>query len=374
MLQNCLGTLLEKRARKAKRFVDLFSGSAAVAWYIAEKINKPVLAVDLQSFATTLAKSILGRTGSIDAETLWLAWQVRAEKWLVKHFRRTAINAQLFGNEVSNNLLKKQVADAKFFCSRLWRAPITHAYGGYYYSPHQALQIDALRATVPRRTPNRDVALAALIEAASACAAAPGHTAQPFGNTPTARKWIHEAWKRDVLKYTKNALINIAARHALRKGKARVGNANDVAKTLRKGDLVFLDPPYSGVHYSRFYHVLETLARGRKVKVTGTGRYPPIAQRPPSRYSMRGKSKEALAELLSILGSKQVRVVLTFPAGRASNNLSGRSVTLLAKKYFTVRRIVVTTRFSTLGGNGGHRDSHQSKGELILVLKPRCTK
>jgi adenine-specific DNA methylase len=135
--------------------------------------------------------------------------------------------------------------------------------------------------------------------------------------------------------------------------------------------LAFVDPPYSGVHYSRFYHVLETIARGRSVKVSGTGRYPPIKQRPHSNYSTIGQSRIALDDLLSTLARKQVRVVLTFPAGKASNKLSGEIVRELAEKYFVMRRKMVKTRFSTLGGDNHHRKDHLNRGELILLLRPR---
>jgi len=371
MLQNGLGDLLVKEARSAHRFVDLFSGSSAISWHVAENIKKLVLAVDLQLFAASLAGSILERTKPVDGEKLWVEWEARSEKWLTARFNGAFKTAQSSENDFAKKLLRRQVVRARKFCSRIRKAPVTHAYGGYYYSPLQALWIDALRATLPAKKDEQDVALAALIEAASACAAAPGHTAQPFGNTKTARQWIHEAWKRDVLVYTKRMLYEFADRHALTRGAARTGDANSVAKRLKRGDLVFVDPPYSGVHYSRFYHVLETIARGRLVKVSGTGRYPPIEQRPHSRYSTNGQSKEALEDLLSTLARKQVRVILTFPAGQASNNLSGRIVRHLAEKYFIMRRKTVKTRFSTLGGNLTHRESHRSRGELILVLKPR---
>lgn len=371
MLQNGLGKLLVKEARRADRFVDLFSGSGAVSCHVADRVEKSVLAVDLQSFAASLARPVLERTKPIHVETLWLEWQTRSENWLTARFGRAFETAQSFKNKSAKHLLKRHVVSAQRFCSRSLKAPITHAYGGFYYSPLQALRIDALRATLPTRKRKRDVALAALIEAASKCAAAPGHTAQPFGNTPTAREWIHDAWKRDILISTKEALSKFAARHARKRGVARVGDANRVARRLKKGDLVFVDPPYSGVHYSRFYHVLETIARGRAVNVTGTGRYPPIKQRPHSKYSTNGQSKEALDDLLSTLARKQLRVILTFPAGKASNKLSGRIVRRLAAKHFVVRRTMVKTRFSTLGGNGDHREAHLSRGELILVLRPR---
>jgi adenine-specific DNA methylase len=88
--------------------------------------------------------------------------------------------------------------------------------------------------------------------------------------------------------YAERAVRLLCPLHAKAKGKTVVGDALKVAKELCKTDLVFVDPPYSAVHYSRFYHVLETVARGNCSTVTGTGRYPPPVERPPSAFSRKG--------------------------------------------------------------------------------------
>src|SRR5207245_3922435 len=97
------------------------------------------------------------------------------------------------------------VADFRDWCNGQGELPITNAYGGHYYSPRQAVWIDALRANLPSREPAKTVAHAALIQAASQCAAAPGHTAQPFQPTRTAKRFIEEAWSKDIVAKTKTA-------------------------------------------------------------------------------------------------------------------------------------------------------------------------
>jgi len=237
--------------------------------------------------------------------------------------------------------------------------------------------LDALRQTVPSNQPGRTIAIAALIRAASRCAAAPGHTAQPFQPTRTAKKHLLDAWDRDVVGQTKTAFQKIAEQCARSKGKAFVGDANKAAKTLKKGDLAFIDPPYSGVHYSRFYHVLESLARGRCGRVSGTGRYPAVASRPWSRYSVSTEAKDALGELFEKVSSKEVTTIVTFPIHKCSNGLSGRIVRNLARKYFRIEEQKVKSTFSSLGGVGENgngaasREARLGKKELILVLSPR---
>jgi hypothetical protein len=150
-----------------------------------------------------------------------------------------------------------------------------------------------------------------------------------------------------------------------------VGDALLRAKKLSAGDLVIIDPPYSAVQYSRFYHVLEAVSHGKAVEVTGVGRYPPRAQRPTSDFSLRTKSEAALIGLLDSVARSECRALLTFPAGESSNGLSGARIVELARERLTVSSKTVLGRFSTLGGNNTVRASRRNSAELILTLTPR---
>jgi adenine-specific DNA methylase len=367
MLQNGLGTLLARELRTANRFIDLFAGSAAVASHVAQRSKIPVFAFDLQRYSTVLAGAVLGRQTKLNGKRLWMSWYQNAEK---------IAREQTWA--VTTNLTRRGVAMARKHCSERDDLVITRAYGGHYFSPKQAVWIDSFLATLPKRNPHRTVALAALIQVASLCAAAPGHTAQPFQPTDTAIKFLEDAWKRDVVNTVKRVVLEIADIHAKCIGFARVADANKAAKHLRKGDLVFIDPPYSSVHYSRFYHVLETIARGEVGEVTGTGRYPAGAERPSSRYSISSKAYAALDDLLKTVASKGAKAILTFPDHYCSNGLSGGSVRKIASQHFTIKTAHVKSLFSSLGGTSDRgregeakRKAHRKAKELMLVLDPK---
>ena len=230
---------------------------------------------------------------------------------------------------------------------------------------------------MPRREPSRTVALAALLSAASHCAASPGHTAQPFQPTRTARRFVEEAWRKDIKKYVQQSLRQLASRHAKVKGHVMVADANMMAKKLVEGDLAFIDPPYSGVQYSRFYHVLETIANGDSVKVSGIGRYPDRSCRPQSRYSLKAHSLVALQEMLNIIARKKAVAILTFPDHDCSNGLSGKIIESMSSSIFNVKSMAVDSKFSTLGGSermvkqGRGRGARQTARELIFLLEPK---
>lgn len=365
MLQNGLGTLLNRRLRNASRFVDLFSGSTAVACYVARRKNIRVRAVDLQSYSAALARGVLRRREPFCWKPSWTAWLKRA----------TAIRCR-YRPPHPKKLTHKAVKRMRGYCSRSSQ-PLTRSYGGHYFSAYQSLWLDAFRATLPCAEPARSIALAALIRAASQCAASPGHTAQPLQPTRTAKKFLAEAWKRDVVTKTKAQFESISSTYARRCGTAAVQNANKAAKSLRKGDVAFIDPPYSGVHYSRFYHVLEAVALGEVGEVSGVGRYPDSKKRPWSRYSVATEARTALAELFETVASRQVRSIVTFPVHKCSNGLSGRIVRNIARQYFYVADQKVESRFSSLGGIGAagagaaRREARIGTKELILILKPK---
>jgi adenine-specific DNA-methyltransferase len=364
MLLNGLGDLLAGATTETTRFVDLFAGSGAVAIHVATKYDVSVIASDLQQYSAVLAGAVLERQSELDCKRVWLDWYDRARK-----VRRRQRPPKL------ERVTKKSVQEFRDWCSHRSSLPLTKAYGGHFFSPVQALWLDALRTTVPQKKPARTVALAALLHVASRCAASPGHTAQPLQPGRKANGYIAEAWIKDVPTLTKESLEALSVLFAKRIGITNTSDANAAADTLQETDLVFLDPPYSAVQYSRFYHVLESVATGSAGEVSGSGRNPVPEMRPQSQYSIIKGADKALSELLNKIARKGARCIVTFPAHRCSNGLSGERVRALAHQYFNVAEKLVQSRFSTLGGAdvevGNGRAPRHVAEEMILTLSPK---
>lgn len=368
MLDNGLGKLLLNQAQRFNRVVDLFCGAGYVAWFIAENTNQPVLAVDLQTYAVVLAQSVICRDSALDCESLERNWLDLA-KQSCETF--TAWEQAVLISK-NGTTVYEMVNQARRLCELPSPiGPVWNAYGGYYFSPKQSIAFDYLIKLLPETEPEKSVCLAALIGTASKCAAAPGHTAQPFQPTETAGKFIKLSWELDPIEICKNELKAICPKHAQTIGEAQVGDALDIASTLRSDDLVFVDPPYSDVQYSRFYHVFETIARGASVSVSGTGRYPPILDRPQSGFSRKGEAKQALVSLFNGLSQSRATVIFTFPSGESSNGLSGQIIKEQASTFFDFEETIVDGIFSTLGGNNSKRSSRKDSKESILLLRPK---
>ncbi|MBY3144866.1 adenine methyltransferase [Rhizobium laguerreae] len=364
MLRNGLGKLIDAEIGGFGRFVDLFAGSGAVAAHVASRYSVPVSAYDIQAYSVAVTSALVSRSYVLDGGPIWESWLARASTYYAGMSQPLHV---VDGRE--------DVLSVRDWCSEQLY-PITRAYGGYYFSPSQALWFDAFRSTVPAPQEESCAAIAALVEAASHCVAAPGHTAQPFQPTPTAWKFLLEAWNRDPITYIRRSFLELCSVKANVAGMATIRDANDAASDLMPDDLVFIDPPYSGGHYSRFYHVLETVALGECGEVTGVGRYPDPSRRPKSRYSLKGQSVSALVDLLSSIAQAGATGILTFPDHACSNGLSGEQVRELSRKHFVVDDLYVNSVFSTLGGHSLQREADKSRqarqtaSEMMLVLRP----
>lgn len=376
-----LGDILSFHSKNSERIADPFCGSAAVSWYLAKATNKTIISGDIQSFAVARARAVIERTEALDPTSMLSFWFLSA-KTLVDNI------ASHFPNHLKSiepdltdpALIKRVVNQSRRFCkdvlpvvfkdfSGAW--PISRAYGGYYYSPVQALIFDSLRQTLPTDAKHRAIAMAALVEAASKAAASPGHTAQPFQPTESSAKYIIEAWRRSPWDLVKTATTDIAARSANIAGHSMVGDFANTISHLQAGDLVFADPPYSGVHYSRFYHVLETITVGSEFEPEGRGRYPALKDRPSSMFSQKSRAAKAAHELLNKCAENKLLLVITFPSVGASNGLKASDFVDLGAPLFSEIQIEeVQTDFSTLGGNMKHRAARKLCGESVISFLP----
>lgn len=364
MLSNGLGEVLEGMVCRHKRFIDLFTGSASVAWHVAQHYPIETLAFDLQRYSAVLASAVIQRNSPADPVQLWKDWS-----------RRASERFHTLGAPTSNDINASFVREARDWASHFNETNLINAYAGHYYSPVQAAWIQALRASIPARSPNKEICLAALIMASSKCAASPGHTAQPFQPTETALKYLQLSWQRDLCADVQAALSHIAPIHAQVPGESHVGDANQIASRLKQGDLVFIDPPYSAVQYSRFYHVLEAIAMGVTSPVSGVGRYPPLEERPSSKYSQKTTAVSAVQELLKALASRGASAIVTFPDHECSNGIDANMIRVIASQFFETKTKIVSSVFSTLGGpamrGSGPRLARMKADEMILCLEPK---
>lgn len=368
MLDGVLGESVLALARSSNRFVDLFAGSGSVAQFVATRVPVETVAVDLQSFSSELTGAVTRRTRRVDPNRVFESWAKRAsiidESW-------GGIPSALTKPLASRD----SIQEARKLSSDLaGPAFILRDYGGHYFSPLQAWWLSVYHRALPLDPDARRLAMAALLRTASRCSASPGHTAQPFQPTDRLRPHIRSAWAVGVPTHLRAELSNLAGSFALRRGKTVVGDGLTYAGSkLRKGDLVFCDPPYSDAQYSRFYHVLEGIAIGGWPQVSGAGRSPEISHRASSSFSRRTESVSAMGALLKSCALASSVVMITYPEGHRSNGLTVEAIREMASKRFRLEEVRISNRHSTLGGSsadGTVRSGRKDLHEVLFTLHP----
>lgn len=367
MLNGFLGEHLLTMSASADRVVDLFSGSGAVALFVAEQVHTEVVAVDQMLFPTYLSGSVLARQSEVDGKHLFEAW-----------LHGAVASSALMKREpvqLSEELTRAGVEELRASSASDGIGFISKDYGGHYFSPRQAFWFDLLLAALPQEPALKYLCLASLIRVASDVSASPGHTAQPFQPTPALLPHIRKSWSQDVLRRIEVDLAGLSSRYALERGVSVQSDAVDfVADGVEQGDLVFLDPPYSEAQYGRFYHVLEGIARQGWGSVSGAGRAPQPEHRANSSFSRRQKSRDAMRSLLFALAEKRAAVVITYPAGERSNGLQWKDIVSAGESAgFRISAEFVPMTHSTLGGSNraaaGRRARH-ALDEVVLTLRP----
>jgi adenine-specific DNA methylase len=371
MLSGSLGSQLLEFAPHAQRFIDLFAGSGAVARHVATTTDLPVVAVDLMTFSSVVTGATIERVRPLDAERLFTAWDKRAHEILQS---QAALSTA--AERWSTPMAASDVIKARQLCATaLPESFIWSHYGGYYFSPAQALTLSAFHAALPRRAPHRTVALAALLRTASKASASPGHTAQPFRPTERLLPHLRSAWRVDVRSDLLRQVNLLAPSPARVTGQTVRGDSVTFARRrLADGDLVFCDPPYSEAQYSRFYHVLEGIARGGWSAVFGAGRAPSGTDRPSSDFSRKSTAVSATSRLIDALAAKRCTVLWTYPEGDRSNGLTVGHIREKAKEHFVVSETLIPMRHSTLGGSKENHDSRHGRRDLhevLFLMKPK---
>ncbi|MGN0879727.1 MAG: DNA methyltransferase, partial [Oligosphaeraceae bacterium] len=149
---------------------------------------------------------------------------------------------------------------------------ISRYYGGVYFSYRQAVQLDSILEVVHNQVEPgiRDIYLAALLSTASDIAYTVGkHFAQPLKariSDGEIKRFILSKAMRDKLIDVRRAYQDWLKRYMTipRAHHGCMVMQGDYMDCLRRMPAqvrtIYADPPYTRDHYSRFYHVLETMA------------------------------------------------------------------------------------------------------------------
>ena len=237
-------------------------------------------------------------------------------------------------------------------------------FGGIYFSYKQAVDIDLLLDVVEnQKNTSRDTALAALLSTTSEIVNTVGKQfAQPLrprdSNGKPKRTLLNLA-SRDRFKDTFDVFHKLSEKYndLPRTGRSHQAVRDDYSNFLdsyrSQISVIYADPPYTRDHYSRFYHVLESLCLRDDPpistnKVNGSvhlsrGIY--RQDRYQSPFCIRSQAPAAFERLFASTARRGLPLVLSYSPYAAEKNAHPRVMTIdliadLAKEYFTSTELV----------------------------------
>jgi adenine-specific DNA-methyltransferase len=289
---------------------DLFAGSGTVSFALSS--GRDVTAVDIQEYSRTICSAILNPCTNQSREALKIYQKVKSSShtesllWaaqplidyevecleLANRGKTNAVcdlieNGSLYSfiNE-GNDIRDAKLTNAfKLTKSRLKREGVNNKsslilryFGGLYFSYEQAVQLDALLSILPDKGPLRDPLLAAILSTTSDLVNTVGKQfAQPIkprNKSGEPKKHLIRQISRDRSQDCWPIFCGWLEQYSAIPNSGRTHRAikADYQDFLNcfEGDLsvVYADPPYTRDHYSRFYHVLETVCLRDDPKVS----------------------------------------------------------------------------------------------------------
>jgi adenine-specific DNA-methyltransferase len=394
-----IGEALDAVSEHNARVYDLFAGSGTVSRWLAN--TRPVTAVDIQEYSRVICSALLN-PAQIDTRSVRRDIQSMTESSgsLGVHYAAAPLieleaealdqasggDASLLADmieagslmtantEIANKSVRKAFGEARVRISALaghdlQSSMILRHFGGIYFSYRQAADLDVILTFAHiSENPERETLVAAALSSASELVNTVGKQfAQPI--RPRSKQGS-----------IKPGLVNLAMRDRLRN--AFSAYANSIEKYLSQPDaaqgciavrsdyrdflasasfddgVVYADPPYTRDHYSRFYHVLETMAlrddpaissntvRGKTSPSRGAYR----EDRHQSPFCIRSQAPDAFDELFSRVAKKGMPIVVSYSPYAAEKDAHPRVMEMgvveeIAGRYYAKVELVSVGEF-----------------------------
>ena len=404
------------------RVCDLFAGSGTVAGVLAR--SRSVTAIDIQEYSRVLCSALVHPMSTTESQKLMLepaeASDLAYATASIVHHEQESIRCALLGypdmlNDFLEHCSLTRFLSGEFNGSEALRQALTNTalrmeevglddsssslttrlFGGVYFSYLQAVQLDALLDAVfsaPLRL--RDQLLAAVLSTASEIVNTIG---KQFAQ-PIRPKDKHGATKWNLLdKIHKDRSANVQVifdkwiqryQAVTRTQRPHSVIRSDYAKALSSVEedtrVVYADPPYTRDHYSRYYHVLETLSLRdnpavSKVRIGGVERISRgvyRVDRHQSPFCIPSKAAEAFSTLFKGVARRGLPLVLSYSPYLQGSDARPRLLTLdeiksLAEKEFGCVKIERVGPFSHNKLNNARLNKARTQfAESLVICRP----
>ncbi|OEA24009.1 hypothetical protein BBM55_03740 [Vibrio parahaemolyticus] len=416
-----INDIMSNLASSGDHIVDLFSGSGTVSNFLSNRYS--VTANDIQEYSRVINSALLcSKTSMLDAERFLMSCSDSQFHELSEDCITPLINIEnnaikesfdgdnrllcdviesgsIMAGEITNDSplyevlqsVKNKLNDENILQSNHFIA--TKYFGGVYFSYKQSADIDLITYEISLlKSGPKDIYLAALLSTVSEVVNSVGkHFAQPIrprykDGRPknNLAKSISKDREIDVMKTYKKFLFRYVESGSKKyQNNATKLDFRDCLKESKNVKVVYADPPYTRDHYSRFYHVLETLALQDSpnistTKINGEVKYSRgiyREDRHQSPFCIRSKAPKAFEDLFYLTKKSGASLVLSYsPFSNESKShprvMNIDTINDLGKKYFSNIECISAgeLRHSKLNHSSMHLEA-SDEAELFFIFE-----
>lgn len=304
--------------RQVRTVCDLFSGSGTLSGALRNSV--PMISNDIQEYSRVLSLSYLKSYQWDEYPEDILERIVDRATEVHNDFRASFPDYQF---DYIDGMEMPQVQELEALQQDLLTHDFrNHPYhlfvknfSGTYWAYDQCVWIDSFRAVADEYhgTPLYNLILSSLMFAMAYNAQSTGHYAQ-------YRDVQDEKNMNDILIYRRKEIVPMFSRK-FHEAKQRLGVNNfdhqalamdyrDCLAIIPHNSIVYADPPYQFVHYSRFYHCLETLVKYDYPDAEHKGRY--RQDRHQSPFCIRTQVNAAFRSMFELIAASESDLVLSY--------------------------------------------------------------
>ncbi len=383
--------------------LDIFAGTASVGAYLKKDYN--IISNDIQNYSQIIAKSLIESSSiELTEEVHHIIFKLEKEyvknkanliKLLPNIYDKSNYFVDIKKGEWTNehredylqfinnfpsppNQFKTSskelllLKDLYFNNNKSTYLQTTFLFSETYFSLEQAMDIDSIRYaidTIIKDEVLQSIFLSALIYAYSYCSSGTGHFAmfRDLKDVSSAEDtFIYR--KKKVWEYFIKKVDQIIEYHQYIPNKIYKTVSFDFSKLLNspeiKGtNLIYADPPYSFVHYSRFYHAIESLVKYDYDIPSFKGRY--RSDRHQSLFCQKTNVTDAFKSLFKGAKNNNSHVLLSYSdAGMISLD---EIIDLIIEMGFKTNVEQIQYDHSTLGRKG-HKNNTINEYLIQAIL------
>ncbi len=352
---------------------DLFAGTCVLSGAIGHSAT--IYSNDIQEYSAVLAKTYLGNYNWKKYPTL-ISDVIRFAQNHVDMVRGLYPNLVFEYDGISDlnefNALEQQQQDLIYLdFEDVEHHLFIKNYSGTYWSFEQCLWIDALRVSAEKYNGSEVYypILSSLMFAMAYNAQSTGHYAQyRDANNIASMNDIIIYRVREIAPYFQRKLEELMTELGANNHSHFITSMDyrDCLDQLPKNTLVYADPPYAFVHYSRFYHALETLVKYDYPEVAHKGRY--RKDRHQSPFCKRTEVNTAFEELFRRIGQKKSKLILSYSN---TGMISLEQILKIAQSTLGDKYLLETKSLDYLHSTMGRIDDKSREvKELLVIAKP----